>query len=317
MLMDDFYGDKFRWFAGIVKDIGDDRTRVRVRIFGIHHTDDIEKVSDGDLPWALVLYPTTGGQTIAGNSSHNLMPGSWVVGFFSDGIDSQQPIVIGSINGGMGSIDSTPKQYSNVDPLSPSQSSSTPSSNINDSIGNPTTTQLIGDSNVQKVYNYFWENIKQEGKFTGDLKCVVSAICGNLQGESGIIDAQTYDNSQGETTYGIARWKGGKYDRYTPLLRFCGITAKVSSPNLPPLEKQLDYMWHELHTSERSAYNKLINSTNVQDAAAGMIYFERDSSYKKINGAWIVDRKSSSYITKLGNARKLLSTLSFTGTASS
>jgi hypothetical protein len=319
MMMDDFYGDKFRWFVGVVKDIGDDRSRVRVRIFGIHHTEDVTKVSDGDLPWALVLYPTTGGQTTAGNASHNLMPGAWVVGFFCDGIDSQQPIVFGVINGGMESINSSPKQNTNVNPLSPNQSSSTPSSTVNDSTGSPTTTQLSGDSNVQKVYNYFWEKIKQEGKVTGDLKCIVAAICGNLQGESGqSIDPQAYNgNDKGEPSYGIAQWRAGKYDRYTPLLKFCGITAEVKPPNLPPLEKQLDFMWHELQTSERSAYNKLITSTTIQDAVAGMIYFERDDSYKKISGGWTVDRKASSYTRKLENARKILSSLSFTGTPSS
>ncbi len=73
MITEDFYGDKFRWFVGVVKDVGDDRSRVRVRIFGIHHTEDTTRVSDGDLPWATVLYPTTGGQTSGGNSSHNLL----------------------------------------------------------------------------------------------------------------------------------------------------------------------------------------------------------------------------------------------------
>lgn len=319
MMVDDFYGDKFRWFVGVVKDIGDDRSRVRVRIFGIHHTEDVEKVSDGDLPWALVLYPTTGGQTTAGNASHNLMPGAWVVGFFCDGIDSQQPIVFGVINGGMESMNSTPKQNTNTDPLSPTQSTSTPSSNVNDSTGSPSTTQLTGDSNVQKVYNYFWEKIKQEGSYSGDLKSIVAAICGNLQGESGQnINPQAYNpNDKGEPSYGIAQWRAGKYDRYTPLLKFCGITAEVRPPNLPPLEKQLDFMWHELHTSERSAYNKLITSTTIQDAVSGIIFFERDDSYKKIGGSWTVDRNGSSYKRKLENARKIFSSLSFTGTPSS
>jgi hypothetical protein len=323
MISDDFYGDRFRWFVGVVKDVGDDRSRVRVRIFGIHHTEDTTKVSDGDLPWALVLYPTTGGQAGGGNASHNLVPGSWVVGFFCDGIDSQQPIVFGVINGGAESTNSSPAQNSNSNPLSPSQTASNPTeaaaADTNNPAGSPTTTQLTGDSNVHKVYNYFWEKIKQEGSYSGDLKCIVSAICGNLQGESGNnINPQAYNpNDKGEPSYGIAQWRAGKYDRYTPLLKFCGISAPVKPPNLPPLEKQLDFMWHELHTSERSAYNKLIASTTIQDAVAGIVFFERDDSYKKIGGTWTVDRNGSSYKRKLENARKVLASASYSGGASS
>lgn len=324
MIADDFYGDRFRWFVGIVKDIGDDRSRVRVRIFGIHHTEDVEKVSDGDLPWALVLYPTTGGQTGGGNASHNLTPGSWVVGFFFDGIDSQQPIVIGVINGGMESINSSPAQNSNVSTSDPTQNSSNPSAaalaaNSAGDTGAPTTTQLTGGSNTQKVYNYFWQKLKEEGSYSGDLKCIVSAICGNLQGESGQnINPQAYNgNDKGEPSYGIAQWRAGKYDRYTPLLKFCGINSPVLPPNLPPLEKQLDFMWHELHTSERTAYSKLLASTTIQDSVAAIIYFERDDSYKKIGGVWTVDRTGASYIRKLGNARNILASMSFDGAPTS
>ena len=306
MMADDFYGDRFRWFVGVVKDIGDDRSRVKVRIFGIHHTDDVTKVSDGDLPWALVLYPTTGGQASSGNASHNLTPGSWVVGFFMDGIDSQQPIVIGSINGGSESVNT-----------SPAQPSSTNSNNTD--TGSPSSTQLTGGTNVQKIYNYFWQKLKEEGSYSGDLKSIVSAIIGNLQQESGTnINPQAYNpNDKGAPSYGICQWRAGKYDRYAPLLKFCGINSAVTPPNLPPLEKQLDFMWHEFHTSERSAYNKLLASTTIQDAVAAMIYFERDDSYKKINGNWTVDRNATSYTRKLGYARGILSGISYTGAASS
>jgi hypothetical protein len=318
MIMDDFYGDKFRWFVGVVKDVGDDRSRVRVRIFGIHHTEDITKVSDGDLPWAMVLYPTTGGQAGAGNASHNLSPGSWVVGFFCDGIDSQQPIVIGVLNGGAESINSTPAQNSNISSNNPLQSSSTPSVGATD-VGSPTTTQLTGGTNTQKVYNYFWQKLKEEGSYSGDLKSIVSAIVGNLQGESGQnINPQAYNpNDKGAPSYGICQWRAGKYDRYTPFLKFCGINSPVKPPNLPPLEKQLDFMWHELHTSERAAYTKLLASTTIQDSVAAIIFFERDDSYKKINGTWTVDRNGGSYKRKLQNAKNVLASVSFNGAATS
>lgn len=316
MIDSDFYGDRHRWFTGVVKDIGDDRSRVRVRIFGIHHTEDLEKVSDGDLPWALVLYPTTGGQTSGGNASHNLTPGTWVVGFFMDGTDSQQPIVTGVINGGRGSIDTSPPATNN-DPTNPiSQVSDPAKAAIDNPAENQTpTSQLEGGTNVQKVYNYFWQKISQEGSSSGDLKAIVSAIVGNFQQEAGKnIDPQAHNPSdKGEASYGIAQWRAGKYDRYTPLLKFCGISSPVKPPNLPPLEKQLDFVWHEFHTTERSAYNKLLAATTIQDATAGIIHFERDESYKR----GTVDRTNRSYIAKLNNARNIYSSISYTGSSTS
>ena len=319
MIRDDYYGDRFRWFVGVVKDVGDDRSRVRVRIFGIHHTEDLEKVSDGDLPWATVMYPTTGGQASSGNASHNLTPGTWVVGFFLDGNDSQQPIVIGSINGAQGSVDSTPKQNTPVDPTNPTNNISNPAASPDNNTGTPSNTQLEGSGNVQKVYNYFWQKIKAEGALSGDLKVITAAIIGNFQQESGTnIDPQAYNPSdKGEVSAGIAQWRAGRYDRLNPMLRFAGMNTGVSRGNMPPLEKQLDFVWHEFHSSERSAYNKLLTATTIEDAVAAMIYYERDDSYKKIGGVWTVDRNANSYRRKLNYARSVLNSTSYNGSSSS
>ena len=93
------------------------------------------------------------------------------------------------------------------------------------------------------------------------------------------------------------------------MLSFCGVNGPVSRGNLPPLEKQLDFMWHEFHTSERKAYNYLLSSTTIQEAVQGMIMFERDASYK--NGT--VDTTSPYYLRKLQKARNILSSVSYTG----
>lgn len=314
ILTDDFYGDRFRWFIGVVQDIGDDRSRVRVRIFGIHHTEDMEKIPNDMLPWAMVMYPTTGGQTSGGNVSHGLKVGTWVAGFFVDGEDSQQPIILGVINGGPGSVNNSPAGTtgSNAGDRTPSNPADAANSG---SPTEPSTTQLTGGDNVKKVYNYFWEKISKEGSATGDKKVMVSAIVGNFQIESGDnINAQAYNgNDRGETSVGIAQWRGGKYDRIAPLLKFCGVSGSPSKGNLPSLEKQLDFVWHEFHTSEKAAYNKLLVSTTIQDAVAAMIYYERDASYVKMNGVWTVDRSSSYYQKKLTKARTILSSLSYTG----
>ena len=311
MISDDFYGDRYRWFTGVVKDIADDRSRVRVRIFGIHHTEDLTRVSNGDLPWALVMYPTTGGQTSGGTASHNLKVGTWVVGFFADGEDSQQPIVMGVINGGNGSVNNSPQDSTENNPYTNGSANSTESQPTTDT-GAASTTQLSGSDNGNKAYNFFWEKISTENSFSGDKKCIVAAIVGNLLVESGdSLNPQAYNpNDLGESSYGIAQWRAGKYDRATPMFRFCGCSSNVVPPNLPPLEKQLDFIWHEFHTSEKAAYGKILTSTNIQDAVAGIIAYERDESYKGKNG---VDTSNRTYIRKLTKARQVLSSFSYTG----
>lgn len=89
------------WWTGVVEARNDPQElgRVRVRIFG-HHTDDIDKIKLGDLPWAHVMMPTTSASISGlGWSPTGLVEGSWVVGFFADGENCQDPIVLGSIHG--------------------------------------------------------------------------------------------------------------------------------------------------------------------------------------------------------------------------
>lgn len=324
MLENDYYGDRFRWFVGVVKDVGDDKARVKVRIFGIHPTENLIDVSNDDLPWAMVVYPTTAGQTSGGVFSHGLVEGSWVVGFFVDGEDSQQPVVLGSINGGPGSTNLSPPdpitvQQSMMFSTSTSNPGQTAISNPNQvQTLSPTTTsssQLSGSDNRSKSYNFFWEKIAAQGNVTGDRKCIVAAIIGNLMVESGSdgINPQAYNgNDKGEPAYGIAQWRGGKYDRATPFFKFCGYSNVTLPPNLPPLEQQLDFIWQEFNSTEKHAFNNLLTQTNIQDAVAAIIGYERDQSYNPKTG--VVDRTNSSYLTKLAKARGVLSTMSYTGT---
>ena len=312
MLDDDFYGDRIRWFVGVVKQVADDRSRVRVRIFGIHPTENIEKVSDGDLPWALVLYPTTGSQTSGGNMSHNLVNGTWVFGMFTDGNDSQQPIILGVINGGQGSVNNS-SGVEGTDSSKGSSSVDVPTGR--DSAPSTLSTQLTGSDNAKKAYNYFWERIEKEGAATGDKKVICAAIIGNLQIESGnTINPQAYNpNDKGAVSGGIAQWQK---DRLINMCKFCGYNALPPKGGMPPFEQQLDFIWHEFHSSEKRAYGKLLGSTTIEDAVVAMEYYERDASYKKMNGVWSVDTNSPFYTKKLKQARQVLSSFSYTGASS-
>jgi muramidase (phage lysozyme) len=79
------------WFIGVVENRNDPRKegRVQVRAFGIHGTN--AQIPTERLPWAIC---------IAGNYDPNypIPPlNAWVFGFFIDGRDAQQPMILGLI----------------------------------------------------------------------------------------------------------------------------------------------------------------------------------------------------------------------------
>ena len=95
---DQFVGGQFDWFIGVVEDTNDPKklNRVKVRCFG-YHTDDLSEVKVEDLPFATVMMPSTSPSVEGIGQNHQLLSGSWVVGFFRDGPSAQDPIILGSI----------------------------------------------------------------------------------------------------------------------------------------------------------------------------------------------------------------------------
>jgi len=88
--------DDFVWWMGVVEDNYDPYLlgRVQVRIFGYHPPKHTDEIPTKDLPWAVCIH------------SPNVMGaygrpeiGDWVVGFFLDGRDSQEPLVFGILPG--------------------------------------------------------------------------------------------------------------------------------------------------------------------------------------------------------------------------
>lgn len=98
---DGFKSTEFNWFTGVVENRHDPLllNRVKVRCFG-WHTENKRALPTEDLPWASVLMPTTSsGTSGVGEGTHGLVEGSWVMGFFRDGNDAQDPVVLGTIMG--------------------------------------------------------------------------------------------------------------------------------------------------------------------------------------------------------------------------
>jgi hypothetical protein len=78
--------------------------RYKVRIMGSHlggwesqSASEDPDIADEDLPWAVVMYPVTAGGGGGGcYTSANLTQGSFVFGFYFDGKDGQQPVIMGT-----------------------------------------------------------------------------------------------------------------------------------------------------------------------------------------------------------------------------
>ena len=70
--------------------------RYKVRIMG-YHTASPKDLTDDDLPWASVMLPVTAGTSGGAVQTPQLRQGNFVYGFFLDGEDAQQPIIMGVI----------------------------------------------------------------------------------------------------------------------------------------------------------------------------------------------------------------------------
>ena len=109
MIDNNFLGrNGFLWFTGVVEDRLDPQYagRVKVRAVGFH-TSNKQKLPTSDLPWAICVLPTTApGISGLGSSPSFLVEGSWVYGYFRDGEDAQEPVILGSLPG-------RPSEYGN------------------------------------------------------------------------------------------------------------------------------------------------------------------------------------------------------------
>ena len=93
--------DGFVWFTGVVEDRNDPFKigRVRVRCLG-YDTPDKEKIPTEDLPWAEVVQPIhSAAMSGIGTTPTGPLPGTHVFGFFRDGHDAQEPVVLGTVGG--------------------------------------------------------------------------------------------------------------------------------------------------------------------------------------------------------------------------
>ena len=111
LLKSNFSGkDGFSWWIGRVAHpdywkmenlasaaAGSASHRVKVRIIGYHPWDDT--LPENDLPWAQVMMdPVAGSGQGSMGDTLNLSGGETAIGFFSDGEEAQQPVIIGLLH---------------------------------------------------------------------------------------------------------------------------------------------------------------------------------------------------------------------------
>ena len=114
MLDNNFLGrNGFIWFNGVVEDRQDPQKlgRLRVRCVGIH-TDNKDDLPTSDLPWSQLIHPiTSSGISGLGSSPGFVVEGTWVFGYFRDGVNMQEPMIMGTLPGKPSELADTSKGF--------------------------------------------------------------------------------------------------------------------------------------------------------------------------------------------------------------
>lgn len=245
-----FYGDQTRWFIGKVVDNNDPLYlgRVRINILGIH-----DNIADaGDLPWASMVLPTTEGGVVSGFPP-SLDIGAQVFGIFLDGVQSQLPLVLGSIPHRLSYNDPESGTFG-VDRDRQGFSSNQPGIYAG-------ATEPIGSANesAEKAYNYF--------RSVGYSDAVTRGIIGNMIVESANFDPKNigFDPNvrRDNGSMGVCQW------RLSRLNGPQGLKAWAARNNLNPenLSTQFQFTKFELDTFADLGKQELFNCTTPEQAA--------------------------------------------------
>jgi hypothetical protein len=150
MIHDQMGKNGFVWFHGVVEDINDPLKmgRVRVRCFEFHNGDK-QLLPTSDLPWATLLQPVTSAAVSGkGTSPTGLLTGSWVIGFFRDGVNCQDPVILGSFAGFPDPIEGTTGEYSDPKLGFNDPEGKWPSKNYG---GEPDTNRLARNEKIERT----------------------------------------------------------------------------------------------------------------------------------------------------------------------
>jgi|ETNmetMinimDraft_30_1059905.scaffolds.fasta_scaffold09025_3 hypothetical protein len=147
----------FIWWKGVVEDRNDplELGRVKVRILG-YHTDDKTEIPTKDLPFA---YPAMPINTRPGDVPVGPVEGTWVMGFFLDGEDGQQPVMTHVIDVGYIKDNDSSKGFN--DPENTYPSAGKEKGKVENKKSNEVTTNRLARGETDDTYI---DNHKSVGK---------------------------------------------------------------------------------------------------------------------------------------------------------
>lgn len=130
---------------------------------------------------------------------------------------------------------------------------------------------VSGDSNKGRLTNPVADTTYQFLISKGFKDFQAFGVLGNAKAESNLNpSAEQYPGNRQLGGKGLLQWDDRKYKLYD--------YAEENNFNWQDLQLQLNFMWLELTTTERVAYEKLINSNNVEEAAINFHdYYERSA----------------------------------------
>jgi hypothetical protein len=204
----------FIWFVAVVERINDPLKlgRCRIRCVG-WHTDNKQLLPSDSLPWAQVLLPT--------NNTNPYPPreGDMVVGFFTDGENGQDPIIMGVMPGIP--LDAANPQKGFSDPRSSSELAAAPvkpdesATNYPRKLDEPTTSRLARNDSDYPSAIVAAKKAKKASKVEPDSYYAAKYPYNNVhESESG--HALEFDDTKGAERIHLYH-RSGSYVEYGPL----------------------------------------------------------------------------------------------------
>ena len=257
----EFYGDNTRWFMARVIDAAPPaglEGRVRIRIFGIH-SDNVNDIPQADLPWAQVMSPSHSYGVSGLGVNTMIQANALVFGVFLDGVNSQLPLVLGSLP----QIEyPTTVQAADRDDLS-TNPFAYDFFQSNSQVQDPKFygRHNEGPESAANVARFFIDN-----GFNAKQAC---SITGTLQ---------TISNLSPTFRGGIAGYPLDS-PRYARFHAYC--SRLKPQKDLDSFDSQLMFVVHELHTPHKTAFSKLHLAKEIE----GNLYGENiDGVEKRGNG---------------------------------
>lgn len=126
--------------------------------------------------------------------------------------------------------------------------------------------RLIGDfinTNTNNFQQYALNFFQSKGLPEHMAKGIVGNLLQESNGNPNAVNPKS-------GAYGIAQWLGSRKDK---LFKQYG--------NTPSIDNQLEYVWQELNTTEKNAFQKLADTTNISDATRAFAHhFERAGKHE-------------------------------------